>query len=224
MTASSFDPIWKEKYARGLEARAPYDCIVSFVHRHQPKKDRASIRILEVGCGTGNNIWYLSREGFNLSGIDASPEAIAYANTRLAKENLQADLRVGDFTKLPYAENSFDLVYDRGSLTCCGLSFARLAVREIHRVLATGGKFFFNPYSAEHTSAQSGRLLPDNLTVDIQGGRLVGCGQLCFYSRDQVEELLSEPWQIESLSHVQIEELMGPTPDVHSDWHAIARK
>jgi SAM-dependent methyltransferase len=222
MSSPSFDPIWREKYAQGLQVRAPYDCIVSFVHQHQPRKDRAGIRILEVGCGTGNNIWYLAREGFNLSGIDASPEAITYASTRLAKENLEADLRVGDFTQLPFAENSFDLVFDRCSLTCCGLSFATQAVHEIHRVLTMGGKFFFNPYSAEHTSAKKGRLLADNLTVDIQGGSLVGCGQLCFYSRTQLDQLLSEPWQIESLFHLQIQELA--TQDLHSEWRVIARK
>lgn len=228
MTTPSFDPLWRQiypqLYAQGLEDRAPYDCIVTFVHRNKPKKDRPDIRILEVGCGTGNNIWYLVREGFNLSGVDASLEAISYANRRLNEENLDADLRVADFTQLPYAENTFDLVYDRGSLTCCGLTSARKAVQEIHRVLVAGGRFFFNPYSTEHSSAKSGRLIEDNLTVDIQAGSLVGCGQLCFYDRAKVEELLPEPWQVESLSLLQTQEFLGARASVHSEWQVIARK
>jgi SAM-dependent methyltransferase len=224
MTASSFDPIWNRLYADGLEDRAPYDCIVTFVHRNKPNKERSETRILEVGCGTGNNVWYLAREGFNMSAVDASPVAIAYANRRLAEENLQADLRVADFTRLPFPDNGFDLVYDRGSITCSGLSSAKRAVQEVHRVLLPGGKFFFNPYSVEHTSAARGQLAEDNLTVDIKGGSLVGCGQLCFYNRTHVEELLSDPWQLVSLSHLQIQELIRPDSDIHSEWWAIARK
>jgi SAM-dependent methyltransferase len=224
MTAPSFDPIWREKYAQGLEIRAPYDCIVSFVFRNRPKKARSEIRILEVGCGTGNNVWYLSREGFSVSGIDGSPEAISYASQRLKEDRLAADLRVGDFTQLPFPENTFDLVYDRGSLTCCGLSSAKRAVQEIYRVLVHGGKFFFNPYSAEHTSAKSGQQLEDNLTVNIDRGNLVGCGQLCFYNRAEVEGLLREPWKVESLSHLHISELLGQTADIHAEWRVVARK
>ena len=224
MHATSFDPIWSEKYAQGLEDRAPYDCIVSFVYHNIPPRDRAEIRILEVGCGTGNNVWYLALEGFDLTGIDASPEAISYAKRRLAEDNVKADLRVGDFTQLPYPESTFDLVFDRGSLTHTGLSFARKAVQEIHRVLVPGGKFFFNPYAADCTSAQSGQLLDDNLTVNIDAGTLTGCGGICFYDRARVEGLFPKPWQVESLAHLQIREFLGPTPGLHSEWLAVVRK
>jgi SAM-dependent methyltransferase len=223
MTNPSFDPIWSEKYAHGLAVRAPYDCVVSFVYRNKPAKDRSAIRILEVGCGTGNNVWYLAREGFALSGVDASPEAISYARDRLAEDNVTADLRVSDFTELPFSDNWFDLVFDRAALTNCGLSFARNAVSEVFRVLVPGGKFFINPYSSEHTSAKSGRLVDDNLTVDINGGSLVGCGQICFYDQAQLESLFPGPWQILSLEHVVITEAWAPK-EIHAEWWGRAQK
>lgn len=224
MTNPSFDPIWREKYARGLAVRAPYDCVVSFVYRNLPaKRQRSDIRILEVGCGTGNNVWYLAREGFSLSGVDASPEAISYASERLREDKLSANLQVGDFTRLPYPDNTFDLIFDRAALTNCGLSFARQAVAEIHRVLAPGGKFFINPYSSEHTSAKKGRLVEDNLTVDIEGGSLVGCGQICFYNQAQLESLFPAPWRILSLEHVVISEVWA-AKEIHAEWWGRALK
>jgi SAM-dependent methyltransferase len=223
MTNPSFDPIWREKYAHGLAVRAPYDCVVSFVHRNKPAKDRSEIRILEVGCGTGNNVWYLAREGFAMSAIDASPEAISYARNRLTEDNLTADLRVSDFTELPFSDSTFDLVFDRCSLTNCGLSFARKAVSEVSRVLVPGGKFFINPYSSEHTSAKSGRLVEDNLTVDINGGSLVGCGQICFYNQAQLESLFPAPWQILSLEHLVISEVWA-AKEIHAEWLGRALK
>ncbi|MFY9985990.1 MAG: class I SAM-dependent methyltransferase [Chthoniobacterales bacterium] len=223
MTSPSFDPIWREKYAHGLAVRAPYDCIVSFVYRNLPAKERSKIRILEVGCGTGNNVWYLAREGFRLSGIDASPEAISYAQHRLDEDKVAADLRVADFTQLPYADNTFDLVFDRCALTNCGLSFARKAVCEVSRVLVPGGKFFINPYSSEHTSAKSGRLIDDNLTVDINGGSLVGCGQICFYNQAQLESLFPAPWQILSMEQLVITEVWA-AKEIHAEWWGRALK
>jgi ubiquinone/menaquinone biosynthesis C-methylase UbiE len=123
MTIPSFDPtwnsIWTQYSGAGVEARAPYDFIVAFVYRYKPAKHSREIRILEVGCGEANNIWYLAREGFNVSGVDASPGAILRARRRLAEENVSADLQLADFTQLPYPDGTFDLAYDRGSLTCC---------------------------------------------------------------------------------------------------------
>jgi SAM-dependent methyltransferase len=228
MLPPSFDPtwdsIWSQYSGPGVEARAPYDFIVSFVFRHKPAKHHQEIRILEVGCGEANNIWYLASEGFNLSGVDGSPGAILRGSRRLAEEKVHADLQIADFTQLPYAEDSFDLVYDRGSLTCCGLSYAKKAVQEVHRVLVQDGKFFFNPYSFEHTSAKSGDLTHDNLTINIRAGNLAGYGGICFYNRAQVEECLPKPWRVESLSHVQISQVLGSSSDIHAEWRVVAIK
>ena len=39
---------------------------------------------------------------------------------RFEREGLSGDLRVGNFTSLPFDDNSFDLVIDRASLCCIG--------------------------------------------------------------------------------------------------------
>jgi ubiquinone/menaquinone biosynthesis C-methylase UbiE len=90
--------------------------------------------------------------------LAASHDAIDYARQRLANGDLTADLTVGNFTSLPYAADSFDLVFDRTALTHCGFSYAKRAVCEIYRVLVPGGKIFSNLFSSSHSTVQSGCL------------------------------------------------------------------
>ena len=176
MTKSrSFDPIWEEKYADGHIDRYPWDTVVSFVFRNIPRdKPRSDIRILEVGCGTGANLWFAAREGFNVSGVDASTSAINSARRRFNEDGLAGDLRVADFTSLPFSDMEFDIVIDRCSLVCCNFEMAKQAISEIHRVMKLGGRFFFNPYSDRHSSYSSGHLGSDGLVSEITSGTMVG--------------------------------------------------
>ena len=225
MTKSrTFDPIWEEKYSSGHMERYPWDSVVSFVFKNLPRdRPRSAVRILEVGCGTGSNLWFASREGFNVAGVDGSESAINAAKLRFKEEGLEGDLRVADFTSLPFEDDYFDLVIDRGALLCCGFSMCKLAISEIHRVMKKGGRFFFNPYSDMHSSYSAGLPGPDGLILDIAAGSMVGVGQICFYGRQQVESALMD-FRIISLQHFENKEMLKPGVIVHSEWRAIAEK
>ncbi len=223
----TFDPIWEETiYGQGQHLnRYPFDIAVSFVYRYYPRcKDRKDVRILEVGCGAGNNLWFAAREGFQVAGIDGSAKAIEYARKRFAEEGLTGDFRLGDFTELPFATDSFDLVIDRCAITCCGLSAAQKATAEAHRVLAENGKFLCNPYSDRHSSAHHGCKGSDGLTLDITGGSLAGVGQICFYSRSQIGNLFANNWELISLQHCESVEAHASSPLTHAEWRLIASK
>ena len=153
----SFDPIWDQIYQAGRHAnRYPWDAVVSFVFHHRPHhKAPADISIVEIGCGTASNLWFAAREGFRVSGIDASESAITVAKQRFMADGLHAELRVGNFSALPFDAAGFDLAIDRAALTCVGDSVARAAVAELYRVLRPGGVAFCNVYSDRHTSGST---------------------------------------------------------------------
>jgi ubiquinone/menaquinone biosynthesis C-methylase UbiE len=220
----SFDPIWEIKYAAGHEERYPWDAVVSFVFRNYPRhKSREEIKILEVGCGTASNLWFAAREGFQVAGIEGSPSAVHTAQERFRSEGLRADLRLGDFTQLPFASAQFDLVIDRGSLVCCDVESAKKAVEEIHRVMLPGGRFFFNPYSEHHSSRSSGHTDENGLTHNITEGSMTNVGQICFYSRRQVQDVLHK-FSILSLEHIERSDHLHPSRTVHAEWRAVAEK
>ncbi len=63
-------------------------------------------KILDIGCGTGNQLMSLSRFGFNLSGVDASPAMIEIARGRLGN---RCELKTGRAEDLPFSDNEFDI-------------------------------------------------------------------------------------------------------------------
>lgn len=224
---ATFNPVWEDGiYGQGRHLnRWPYDMVVSFVFRHAPRdRPRQAVRILEVGCGAGSNLLFAAHEGFAVAGIDGSASAVEYARRRFAEGGLEGDLRVGDFTDLPFDDGTFDLAVDRCAITCCGRSAAARAVSEVRRVLADGGKFCFNPYSDRHSSRASGRPGPDGLTRHITAGSVAGVGPLCFYDGSAVQALFQDGWGLESVEHLEIRQELDAARDVHAEWRVIARK
>jgi SAM-dependent methyltransferase len=224
-TPKNFDPVWDQIYQAGRHAnRYPWDAVVSFVFRHRPRdKAPADTSIVEIGCGTASNLWFAAREGFRVAGVDASTAAITVAKQRFADDGLEGDLRVGNFSALPFDAASFDLAIDRAALTCVGDNIARAAVAELRRVLRPSGIAFCNVYSDRHSSRASGRAGSDGITVGISSGTLVGVGQIRFYGRDDLAALFAEPlWTILSLEHISITSMTDGSD--HAEWRLIACK
>jgi len=107
---------------------------------------REGMRILDAGCGSGRNLVFLMREGFEVWGSDESDAAIAQLRqlaTRIAPR-LGADrFRVERVEAMSHPDASMDVV-----ISSAVLHFARddahwdAMVREMWRVLAPGGVLF----------------------------------------------------------------------------------
>ena len=226
MNSQTFDPVWELIYGEGRQLnKYPWDSVVSFVFNNYPReKLRAAVRIIEIGCGAGSNLWFAAREGFQVAGVDGSASAIEFARRRFLAEGLIADLRVADFTALPFPDGTYDLAIDRGALTCCGFAAARRAISEVRRVLAPRGRFFFNPYSEAHSSRLAGRTGPDGVVCDIEGGSLTGVGQICFYTRNDVEAALSSGWRVLQWRHVENREESVAVSSIHAEWQVVVER
>lgn len=226
MEATEPDPVWEELRAQGRNiSRYPFDVVVSFLFRWSPKaKPRSATKVLEVGCGAGNNLWFAAREGFQVAGIDGSASAISIAKQRFDSENLKGDLRTGNFLKLPWKNKTFHFGIDRCSITCVGRNAQRLAVSEMHRVLLPGGLFFFNCYSSNHTSAKTGKLQKDGRIGNIQRGTLKGVGPIAFNSQSQVKKLFSKKWAILEINHLVIKNQSQNQKEIHAEWRVTAQK
>jgi SAM-dependent methyltransferase len=94
-------------------------------------------RLLEVGVGAGTDFVSWVRHGAIATGIDLTDQGVELTRERLALEGLTADVRVADAERLPFANDSFDMVYSWGVLHHS--PDTPRAVREVHRVLAPGG-------------------------------------------------------------------------------------
>jgi len=104
------------------------------------------MRLLDAGCDGGRNLNYFLKSGFDVCGIDQSPEAIDQVRALVASlaPNLSRDnFRVELVESMSFDDAHFDVV-----ISSAVLHFARdeehwnRMVREMWRVLKPGGIFF----------------------------------------------------------------------------------
>lgn len=107
---------------------------------------QTGMRILDAGCGSGRNIEYLLRAGFEVAGIDQSAEAITYLHDKLGKilSHIPLDqFEVGEISQMPYENNSFDWVISNAVLHFAQNHAHFVAmVNEMMRVLKPKGILF----------------------------------------------------------------------------------
>lgn len=112
-----------------------------------PLRQAGTHTILELGCGTGNDAARLAREGYTVTAIDISAEAIERARARPGPgvRFLQADMAM----PLPFPDSSFDAVMSNVALHMFPDSITRSVFAEIRRLVRPGGLFLFHVNAIE---------------------------------------------------------------------------
>jgi len=103
------------------------------------------MRVLDAGCGVGGSSRYLAHTyGCRVEAIDLTPqyvEAAAQLN-QLCGMHDRITVRQGSVTDLPYADQSFDLVWSQN--VTMNVEDKRRMFLEAFRVLVPGGRFTFS--------------------------------------------------------------------------------
>lgn len=205
-------------YAKGLQLnRWPFSDVVSAIIRATIGKKRDEISILEVGCGTGNNIWFFAEEGFHGYGIDMSASAIEWGKRNLAMRGLRADLRVGDISALPWADAIFDIVLDRGALTQNDYGHIDAVLREVVRVLKPGGKMFcYTLFGMNTPGRELGIEVSKNTYDRFSGGLFSKVGLTSFFTAPDLRRLFQKFSAIEIQRHVDYDEADRIASEIYS--------
>lgn len=113
-----------------------------FVVRHFFKRSLASRtgRVLELGSGTGNNLWLYGQYGWDLTGVDYAQSALADARWNLGEGAtlIEADLSQG----LPILEGPFDVLIIPNLLCYLTLSQAKAVLTSLKAHLAAQCEVF----------------------------------------------------------------------------------
>ncbi|MEM3555955.1 MAG: class I SAM-dependent methyltransferase [Candidatus Micrarchaeia archaeon] len=129
--------IWGE-FARifGSEKKEPSEAVVKFVPL---MKERDVKNVADIGCGYGRNSIFLAKQGFNVTAIDFSNEALEILKKNARAEKVQVRPLLSDSTKLAVQDSSFDAVISTLVLELHKPSERKHALHEIERVLKPGG-------------------------------------------------------------------------------------
>jgi ubiquinone/menaquinone biosynthesis C-methylase UbiE len=98
-------------------------------------------RVLEVGFGSGHNLAHYPAAVERVVGIDPSGESAKLARKRIARAPFPVEFLPLPGEQIPAPDGSFDSVVS--TFTLCTIPDPLAALRQMRRVLAPGGRFFF---------------------------------------------------------------------------------
>ena len=180
---------------------------------------QAGVRtVLELGCGTGSDAARLAGEGYSVTAVDLSGEAIGQAQARFGS---LARFLVADMTRrLPFPDGSFDAVMSNVAMHMFPDSVTRAVFAQVGRLIRAGGLFVFHVNSLEDRPLRARRLPARELEPDYvieQSGQTVH-----FFSEAYLRELLGE-WQELQLASVSVPHRKTGELFKHV-WRGIARR
>lgn len=170
--------------------------------KNQLPQDR-NLRILDVGCGAGFFSVLLAKEGYQVTGVDLTPDMVENARTLAEEEKTDCEFFVMDAENLRFADESFDVVISR-NLTWT-LPDVKSAYREWVRVLKKGGillNFDANYGLSDFTDLSE---LPDNHAhQEIDDDMMRECEEI---KRQLPISSYSRPaWDLETLGAMKLQE------------------
>jgi len=156
------------------ELGRPRKVPVELVEKGAMKKGKA----LDLCCGAGTNTVYLAEKGFDVTGIDISSKAIEYAKKKAEQANVKIRFVAQNFLELQFKSEEFDFVFDMGCFHHVKVKDRSTFIKEVHRVLRKDGIYLMVCFSYRNGSAWN------------------------HFTKEQIIQLFSDYFQIESIDHI----------------------
>lgn len=188
---------YQDLYTKGkLFVRYPMDHVIRF-HAYYLKHHMPTGRVLDYGCGSGNNSVFFIQQGYNVYGVDVAEASLDQIKANLEMYGLDTrhlekfQIIAPDATTLPFEDGFFDLIVSNQVLYYLGTEERiRNHCRELGRCLRPGGLVFFtmlgarNYYFTHHT-----KRIHDGETCEVviedPSHRLYGLKELVYVVRDE---------------------------------------
>lgn len=104
-------------------------------------------RVIDAGCGTGENVLYLASQGLEVVGVDGAPVAISRARAKAAERGITARFEVADVLDLRTFDGAFECGIDSGCFHVFDDDDRPRYVRSLHGALRSGARMFILCFS-----------------------------------------------------------------------------
>ena len=140
------------------------------------------VSVLDLGCGTGR-YFHCLQQVERLTGADISIHMLREARMPVRADRItcgRIDLVCADISRLPFAHESFDLIYSVG-VFLGHLTFGRSMCDQLYDLLKVGGKIFV---TLADLSAQAGRAVQTQLREVMDESRF-DRHQISFFNHER---------------------------------------
>lgn len=183
---------WEKIHSERGWGKYPSEELVRFIAKNYYNvENRSEMKILELGCGQGANLWYIAKEGFDAYGIDFSQSAINKCQEYLKEEELKANLNVGNVEKINYQDKYFNCIIDIQCLQCNTMKSIKNILKEVYRLLKKGGKIFSITFSTETYGYGLGNEIEKNTFISDHKELLTG-SQHHFFTKEEILQIYDE--------------------------------
>lgn len=180
-------------------------------------------KVLDLTCGTGSQVIYLSSRGYHVIGADFSPKLVKIAREKSKKQNLDINFFDGDMRSLHVGEFDAVITIDNAIGHLVKNDF-EIALQNIYSNLRSGGIYIFdilnidaltNKVLEEDCKKMTGSQITKDGTeiqnirsssIDYQNGLINSTNQLTFIRDGQKEEINNQSslqiYNMNELRHV----------------------
>ena len=195
-------------FEQAYQGQAPWD-----TGRPQPaivklaEADQIRGSVLDVGCGTGENVLYLAARGHEAWGLDFVPVAIERANAKAAERGIEVHFVVGNALELGKLGRQFDTAIDCGLFHTFTDEERPIFVRSLTEVLGGGGLLYLLCFSDEQPGTQGPRRI----------------------SRQEIQDAFHDGWDVKKIEPTHFESIPRPGglefgPDGPKAWLATIER
>lgn len=154
---------WNEILKRqDYSLKEPDKLVVQFTELLNKKLAK---RILDLGCGAGRHVVYLTKQGFETYGIDISETGLKQAKNRLETVKLDAALIKCDMKTLPYIPRCFDAVISLFTIYHNTKQGIKTTITETHRILKQKGIILLNFQSKRSSKHGKGTKIEEHTFI-----------------------------------------------------------
>ena len=196
----------KEHFQQAYDGSAPWD-----IGKPQPvfveAAEQITGRLLDVGCGTGENSLFFAGRGHQTTGIDFLEHPIAQAKRKAVERGLPGTFRVMDALRLDQLGEVFDSAIDCGLFHVFSDDDRARYVDGLARVVKPGGRLLLICFS--------------DLEPPGDGPRRI--------SQDEIHAAFADDWQVESIRQARFETRRDPQQSPFSEggplaWFCVIRR
>jgi cyclopropane fatty-acyl-phospholipid synthase-like methyltransferase len=152
MTTPSWDSSYRDPTPAPWDIGRPQPVFVRLADEH-----RLRGRLLDSGCGSGENTLLAAAGGADALGVDVAPTAIEQARRKAAERGVTARFEVGDVLDLGQFGTGFDTIIDSGVFHVFDDGDRARYVTSLASVLRPGGTCYLTCFSEQQPGTEGPR-------------------------------------------------------------------
>lgn len=158
--------------------------------------------VLDLGCGLGRHSILFAKEGFRVTAVDISPEAVDYLRKWEKQEHLTITSTCADIKHLPFHDDAFDYIWSYHVISHTDTEGFKQIVSELKRVVKPEGQIFLTLCSKDTWSFTEADFpkIDDNTVLKTELPGEVDVPHF-FVNQDDILEYFKE-FEVTSIRHV----------------------